>query len=99
MRVQVHRFFTFLVYILIFNRVTFAQPIVKVMEQKTAHSLIMSRNVKYTIYRPADYDYSERSYPVVYLLHDYTDDNKGRLQFGEINLYADMAITDGKIPP
>jgi enterochelin esterase-like enzyme len=55
--------------------------------------------VKYTIYFPADYDYSQRSYPVVYLLHGYSDDNTGWLQFGEINRYADKAIADGTIPP
>jgi S-formylglutathione hydrolase FrmB len=37
--------------------------------------------------------------PVVYLLHGFTDDNTGWLQFGEINRYADKAIADGTIPP
>lgn len=55
--------------------------------------------MRYTIYLPADYSTSERSYPVVYLLHGYTDDNTGWLQFGEINRYADKAIADGTIPP
>jgi S-formylglutathione hydrolase FrmB len=55
--------------------------------------------VAYTIYLPADYETSERTYPVVYLLHGYTDDNTGWLQFGEINRYADKAIADGTIPP
>ena len=59
----------------------------------------MSRDVKYTIYLPADYENSERTYPVVYLLHGYTDDNTGWLQFGEINRYADKAIAEGTIPP
>jgi S-formylglutathione hydrolase FrmB len=36
---------------------------------------------------------------VVYLLHGYTDNNTGWLQFGEINRYADKAIADGTIPP
>jgi len=48
--------------------------------------------VKYTIYLPPDYTSSERTYPVVYLLHGYTDDNTGWLQFGEINRYANKAI-------
>ncbi len=62
-------------------------------------SNILSRNVAYTIYLPPDYTTSERTYPVVYLLHGYTDDNTGWLQFGEINRYADKAITEGIIPP
>jgi S-formylglutathione hydrolase FrmB len=78
---------------------SFAQHTGKVIEQKTIHSPILGRDVKYTIYLPADYETSERNYPVVYLLHGYTDDNTGWLQFGEINRYADKAIADGVIPP
>lgn len=76
-----------------------AQPAGKVIEQRTVKSNILGKQVKYTVYLPADYDYAERSYPVVYLLHGYTDDNTGWLQFGEINRYADQAIAAGIIPP
>ena len=71
----------------------------KVIEKKTINSSVLGRSVNYTVYLPADYDKSERTYPVVYLLHGYTDDNTGWLQFGEINRYADKAIADGTIPP
>lgn len=71
----------------------------KVLEQKTVASNFLNKDVKYTIYLPFDYESSERSYPVVYLLHGYTDDNTGWLQFGEINRYADKAIAEGIIPP
>jgi S-formylglutathione hydrolase FrmB len=71
----------------------------KVLEQKTIRSTILQKDVHYTIYLPPDYESSERSYPVVYLLHGYTDDNTGWLQFGEINRYADKAIAEGTIPP
>ncbi|HLK28645.1 MAG TPA: alpha/beta hydrolase-fold protein [Puia sp.] len=78
---------------------SFAQQYGKVIEQKVVKSAILGKDVKYTIYFPPDYDYSQRSYPVVYLLHGYTDDNTGWLQFGEINHYADKGIQDGTIPP
>jgi enterochelin esterase-like enzyme len=78
---------------------SFAQNAGKVIEQTIIKSAILNKNVTYTIYLPADYFTSERSYPVVYLLHGYTDDNTGWLQFGEINRYADKAIEDGTIPP
>ncbi|HEV2832549.1 MAG TPA: alpha/beta hydrolase-fold protein, partial [Hanamia sp.] len=78
---------------------SFAQNTGKVIEQTLIKSAILNKNVAYTIYLPADYSTSERSYPVVYLLHGYTDDNTGWLQFGEINRYADKAIVDGTIPP
>ncbi len=42
---------------------------------------------------------SSRRYPVVYLLHGYTDDESGWIQFGEINLAADRAIAEREIPP
>src|ERR1700722_14029055 len=71
----------------------------KVLEEKTVRSTILGKDVRYTVYLPADYSTSERSYPVVYLLHGYTDDNTGWLQFGEINRLADKAIADGTIPP
>ncbi len=71
----------------------------KVIEQQVVKSTILNREVKYTIYLPADYEHSQRTYPVVYLLHGYTDDNTGWLQFGEVNRYADKAIADGTIPP
>jgi len=71
----------------------------KVIEEQTVKSKILKRNVKFTIYLPADYETANRTYPVVYLLHGYSDDNTGWLQFGEINRYADKAIADGTIPP
>ncbi len=74
-------------------------PSGKVIEQRTVRSSVLGKEVKYTIYLPADYSTSERSYPVVYLLHGYTDDNTGWLQFGEINRLADKAIAEGTIPP
>ena len=76
-----------------------AQSMGKVIEERTIKSAILNRPVSYTIYLPADYEKSERTYPVVYLLHGYTDDNTGWLQFGEVNRYADKAIHEGTIPP
>ena len=77
----------------------FAQPMGKIIQEKTIKSTILNRNVNYTLYLPADYDQSQRTYPVVYLLHGYTDDNTAWLQFGEVNRYADKAIAEGTIPP
>jgi S-formylglutathione hydrolase FrmB len=76
-----------------------AQTVGKVLEQENIHSALMHKDVHYTVYLPPDYDYSQRSYPVVYLLHGFTDDNTGWLQFGEINTYMDKGIADGVLPP
>jgi S-formylglutathione hydrolase FrmB len=77
----------------------FAQNMGKVSEGKLVKSTILNKDVRYTIYLPAGYETSERTYPVVYLLHGYSDDDTGWLQFGEINRLADKAIADGTIPP
>lgn len=76
-----------------------AQSMGKIIEERTVKSTILNKSVRYTVYLPADCEHSERTYPVVYLLHGFTDDNTGWLQFGEINRYADKAIADGIIPP
>jgi S-formylglutathione hydrolase FrmB len=76
-----------------------SQTVGKVLEQENIHSSILHKDVHYTVYLPPDYDYSQRTYPVVYLLHGFTDDNTGWLQFGEINKYMDKGIADGVLPP
>jgi enterochelin esterase-like enzyme len=96
---MIARKFALFIFSFLLFQFAIAQPAGKVIEQRTLKSTILNKSVKYTVYLPADYDYSERSYPVVYLLHGYTDDNTGWLQFGEINRYADQAIAAGTIPP
>lgn len=94
---KVHTLIT--IALLFFAVIVHAQPAGKVIETVKISSAILKKEVNYTVYLPADYETSQRSYPVVYLLHGYTDDNTGWLQFGEINRYADKAIADGTIPP
>ncbi|MEO6726752.1 MAG: alpha/beta hydrolase-fold protein, partial [Blastocatellia bacterium] len=70
-----------------------------VKEGLTVDSKILGKPVRYTIYLPSDYETSNRKYPVVYLLHGYTDNDTGWLQFGEANQIADEAIARRDIPP
>lgn len=70
-----------------------------VKEGLAVESQILGKKVRYTIYLPSDYETSNRKYPVVYLLHGYTDNDTGWLQFGEANLIADEAIAKREIPP
>ena len=90
---------SFLFTLILFASTIFAQNMGKIMEGKMVKSIILNKDVKYTVYLPADYEKSERNYPVVYLLHGYTDDDTGWLQFGEINRLVDKAISDGTVPP
>lgn len=79
--------------------ISYCQQPGKVIERMTVKSSVLSHDVQYAVYLPPDYESSQRSYPIVYLLHGYTDDNTAWLQFGEINRYADKGIADGTIPP
>jgi enterochelin esterase-like enzyme len=54
---------------------------------------------KYAIYLPPDYETSERSYPVLYLLHGAGDDQTGWIQFGEVLRIADKVIAEGTSTP
>jgi len=71
----------------------------KILESQSIDSKILSRPVKYSIYLPEDYDYSQRSYPVLYLLHGYTDDETAWVQFGEVGKIVDEAIQSGDVAP
>ncbi len=70
----------------------------KVTESLTLDSKIVSYPVKYSVYLPADYETSNRNYPAVYLLHGYSDDETGWIQFGEANEIADKGIAEGAFP-
>lgn len=71
----------------------------KVLEGLTIKSGILKKDVRFTVYLPFDYDTSQRYYPVVYLLHGYSDNDMGWMQFGEANMLADKAIAENEIPP
>jgi len=67
-----------------------------VSDNLSVPSKILKMDRKYAIYLPADYETSQRSYPVLYLLHGAGDDHSGWVQFGEVKHIADKAIEEGK---
>ncbi len=71
----------------------------KVFDNLSLESEILKMDRKYAIYLPPDYESSERSYPVLYLLHGSGDDQTGWVQFGEVLFIADKAIKEGKSTP
>jgi len=73
-------------------------PMGQVVEGLSMSSPILGRDVNYAIYLPPDYKEGTRFYPVVYLLHGYTDNETGWIQFGEVNMAADRAIASREIP-
>jgi len=64
----------------------------KVSDNLTVASKLLKMDRKYAIYLPPDYETSQRSYPVLYLLHGAGDDQTGWVQFGEVLNIADEAI-------
>ncbi len=71
----------------------------KVMDNLSMPSRILKMDRKYAIYLPPDYETSNRSYPVLYLLHGAGDDQTGWVQFGEVLSIADKAINEGSATP
>jgi len=71
----------------------------KVIDTLTLPSKILNMERKYAVYLPPDYDTSQRSYPVLYLLHGGGDDQTGWVQFGEVQHIADEAIRNGTATP
>lgn len=70
-----------------------------VMESLSVKSKILGHDIKYSVYLPSDYNSSNRSYPVLYLLHGYTDNETSWIQFGEVNITADKLIENREASP
>jgi len=71
----------------------------KVFDNLSMPSKILKGDRKFAVYLPPDYETSQRSYPVLYLLHGGGDDQTGWVQFGEVLNIADKAIRDGIATP
>ncbi len=81
-----------------FSFMNFAQT-GKVFDNLSHPSKILKGDRNFAIYLPPDYETSQRSYPVLYLLHGATDNHTGWIQFGEVLRIADNAIKEGKATP
>lgn len=68
-------------------------------ESLTFQSKKLGKEVSYSIYLPSDYNTSERHYPVLYLLHGYTDDDTMWLQAGDVKAIADRTIASEEAAP
>jgi enterochelin esterase-like enzyme len=71
----------------------------RVLDNETMPSKILKVDRKFAVYLPPDYATSNRSYPVLYLLHGGGDDHTGWVQFGEVLHITDKAIREGKATP
>ncbi|MGZ5190726.1 MAG: alpha/beta hydrolase [Flavisolibacter sp.] len=90
----------FLIFILsILTTVSVAAQTGKVFDNLSLKSKILNMDRKFSIYLPPDYESSQRSYPVLYLLHGSGDDQTGWVQFGEVGNITDKAIREGSSTP
>ena len=98
------RFIPFMTKTLLLPLLFLALPIIsfaqkgKTIESLSFKSKLVDYPVNYSVYLPADYQTSSRSYPVVYLLHGFSDDETGWIQFGEAAQIADKGIAEGDFP-
>jgi enterochelin esterase-like enzyme len=67
----------------------------KVYDNLSLPSKILNMDRKYAIYLPPGYETSQRTYPILYLLHGGGDDQTGWVQFGEVQHITDKTIADG----
>lgn len=65
----------------------------------SVESSILGEGMKFSIYLPPDYDTSDKSYPVLYLLPGAGDDQTIWLKQGGISVIADKAINEGQASP
>jgi len=85
--------------LLLFTSVNVFAQTGKVYDNLSLPSKILKGDRKYAVYLPPDYETSQRSYPVLYLLHGSGDDQTGWVQFGEVLHIADKAINEGSATP
>jgi len=71
----------------------------KVFDYLLVPSKILKSDRKYSIYLPADYETSQRSYPVLYLLHGSGGDQGNWIDYGDVQSIADNTINSGKATP
>ncbi len=76
-----------------------AQQNGKYIENLTLESKFLKGTRHYSVYLPAGYQLSERTYPVLYLLHGAGDNHTSWEQFGEVSHIADKAMAEGSATP
>lgn len=66
----------------------------RLWEDQVLQSTILNYQVQYAVLLPEGYDKSDESYPVVYLLHGYGDDETAWYKNGGLQFYVDKYIAE-----
>ena len=59
-------------------------------------SKVLGAQVKYNVYVPDGFDKSGKQYPVVYLLHGFSDDYRAWAEKGQVQTVVDELIETGE---
>lgn len=68
------------------------EPFVRLLEKQTYQSDLLSREMYYAVLLPEEYESGTGTFPVVYLLHGYGDDETAWYKDGYIQYYADRDV-------
>jgi enterochelin esterase-like enzyme len=63
------------------------------------HSQTLGRDWRYNVYLPDGYDHSDLRYPVLFMLHGFSENENAWITKGHINQAVDHLIAAGEIPP
>jgi S-formylglutathione hydrolase FrmB len=69
-------------------------PFFRLQKDIQLHSSILGQSIPYTVLLPEGYDQTTASYPVVYLLHGFGDNNSAWHTAGAIQYYSDMYVVE-----
>jgi S-formylglutathione hydrolase FrmB len=70
------------------------EPFERLLKNVAIHSKIFNRDLYYAILLPENYNVSTDSYPTIYLLHGYGDDQTSWWQDGLIQYYSDLQVEE-----
>lgn len=68
-------------------------PFTRLVRDQNLQSTVLNRAIKYAVLLPEGYDKSTKSYPVVYLLHGYGDNETAWYTNGGLQYYVDLYST------
>lgn len=71
----------------------------KILESQSMPSELLNTDVKYSVYLPPNFDDSDQTYPVVYLLNGFTGDETDWIKVGLVRSITDELIRGNKIVP
>ncbi len=69
------------------------------LDNLSLKSRTLEQQMHYSVYLPAGYEFSRKTYPILYLLHGMGDNHTAWIRNGQIQQITDKAISLGQIDP